>query len=163
MGLFVPVQTLQVKNDVLGPLKIFVDYSLPDEKTNGTIILLYDKLSLISKVIFQCNGSKWRTILWCIYSLTSKETTFEFGHFTTISGHFFVNCMNIFHRAEISTVILRCLTHLNINWIKSNYIKHTFFHFWFFCKLTELTKTDEYMKPYFSAFSWIVWGRIIRP
>ena len=67
MGLLVPVQTLQVKNDVLGPLKIFVDYSLPDEKRNGTIICPYDKLSLISKGTFQFNRSKWRTILWCIY------------------------------------------------------------------------------------------------
>ena len=73
MGLLVPVQTLQVKSDVLGPLKIFVDYSLPDEKTNGTIICPYDKLSLISKVTFQFNGSKWRTILWCIYSVSLQK------------------------------------------------------------------------------------------
>ena len=79
----------------------------------------------------------------------------------TISGHFFVNFINIFHKTEISTVIFRCLTCLNLNWIKNYNIKHKFSHFWVFCKLTELTKTNEYMKPYFSAFSWIFLDRII--
>jgi hypothetical protein len=27
-----------------------------------------------------------------------KETTFNFGYFTTISGHFFANYINIFHK-----------------------------------------------------------------
>ena len=34
-------------------------------------------------------------------------------HFTMISGHFFfANCMFIFHKTEVQTVILRCLTSL---------------------------------------------------
>ena len=94
------------------------------------------------------------SLLW-IYQLEGDIQNLQFinGHSMTISGHFFVNYMNIFHKTEISTVILRCLTYLNLNWIKSYNIKHKFFHFCFICKLTELTKTDEYMKPYFSAFS----------
>ena len=40
------------------------------------------------------------------------------GHFTTISGHFFANYMFIFHKTEVQTVILRCLTSLNFNWFK---------------------------------------------
>ena len=32
---------------------------------------------------------------------------------------FFANCMFIFQKTEIQTVILRCLTSLNLNWYKS--------------------------------------------
>ena len=70
----------------------------------------------------------------------SNVTTFVFGNFTTISGHFFVNYMNIFHKTEISTVILRCLTYLNLNWIKSYNIKHKFFHFCFFLQVDRIDK-----------------------
>ena len=41
------------------------------------------------------------------------------GHFRTISGHCLANCMKIFHKKEVQTVILRCLVCLNLNWIKS--------------------------------------------
>jgi len=47
------------------------------------------------------------------------ETTFRVGHFTTISGHSIANYINIFHKTEVPTVILRCLMSLNINWIKA--------------------------------------------
>jgi hypothetical protein len=36
-----------------------------------------------------------------------KKTIFEFGHFTTIFGHFFANYIDIFHKTEVLTVILR--------------------------------------------------------
>ena len=32
----------------------------------------------------------------------------------------FGNYMNIFHKTEVQTIILRCLVFLNSNWIKSN-------------------------------------------
>ena len=38
----------------------------------------------------------------------------------TISGHFFANYMFIFHKTEIQTVILRCLTSLNLNLYKNH-------------------------------------------
>ena len=53
-----------------------------------------------------------------------KETTFPVGHFTTISGHSIANYINIFHKTEVPTVILRCLMSLNLNWIKSYDINH---------------------------------------
>ena len=40
-------------------------------------------------------------------------------HHPTISSHFFAIYINIFHKTEIQTVILRCLVSLNLNWIKS--------------------------------------------
>ena len=40
------------------------------------------------------------------------------AQFTTIAGHSFANCMFIFHKTEFQTVILRCLTGLNLDWFK---------------------------------------------
>ena len=37
---------------------------------------------------------------------------------TTISDHFFANCMFIFHKTEVQTVIFRCLMGLNLDWFK---------------------------------------------
>ena len=44
--------------------------------------------------------------------------TIAIAHFTNISGHFSANCMFIFLKKEVQTVILRCLTGLNIDWFK---------------------------------------------
>jgi hypothetical protein len=38
---------------------------------------------------------------------------------TTFSGHFFAICVFIFHKTEVLTVILRGLTSLNLDWVKS--------------------------------------------
>ena len=35
-----------------------------------------------------------------------KMTTYEFGHFTTIFGHFFANYIYISHKTEVLVVIL---------------------------------------------------------
>ena len=43
-------------------------------------------------------------------------------HFLTVFGPFCANYMNIFHKTEVQTVILRCLIILNLIWIKSYYI-----------------------------------------
>jgi hypothetical protein len=55
------------------------------------------------------------------------------GLFTTISGHSFANCISIFHKTEVQTIILRSLTGLNLNWLKSYVTKCKHFHFLFFC------------------------------
>ena len=36
-----------------------------------------------------------------------KLTTFAFGHFTNISGHYIANYVNIFHKSVVLMVILR--------------------------------------------------------
>ena len=64
-----------------------------------------------------------------------KETTFWVVHFTTISGHSIANYINIFHKTEVPMVILRCLTSLNLNWIKKDHINYKkinncVFQFW---------------------------------
>ena len=51
------------------------------------------------------------------------------GCFTTIFVHFFANNKKLFHKTEIPTVILRCFSCLNYNWIKSYDVKHNVFHF----------------------------------
>ena len=53
-----------------------------------------------------------------------KSTTYELGHFTSISGHSFVNYMNIFHKTYVLLVILRIQTYLKLNWIKSYNMKY---------------------------------------
>ena len=51
--------------------------------------------------------------------LTFKKKQLINGHSTTISDHFFTNCMLIFHKTKIQTVILRCSRSLNLNWYNS--------------------------------------------
>ena len=61
---------------------------------------------------------KSEVMLMHIYS-ESKRMTITNAHFTTISGHFSANCILIFHKNEVQTVILGCLTGLNLDWFKS--------------------------------------------
>ena len=76
--------------------------------------------------------STQHTIVLCI----KKQKNRWVGHFTTLSGHFLANYINIFHKIELPTIILMCLTCLNLIWIKSYDIKHIFFISCFlqFCK-----------------------------
>ena len=55
---------------------------------------------------------------------TPKKRQLINSHFKTIYGHFFANYMFIFHKTEIQTVILRCLTIINLNCYKSYDTKH---------------------------------------
>ena len=48
-----------------------------------------------------------------------KSTKLWVGHFTTISGNFFANYINIFRKTEVLTIILRFLMGLNLDWFKS--------------------------------------------
>ena len=41
------------------------------------------------------------------------------GHFQATFDHFFGNCMNIFHKTEVQTAILRFWTSLHLIWFKS--------------------------------------------
>ena len=60
------------------------------------------------------------------------DTTLLVGHFTAISGHCFANHINMFQKTEVLTVILRCLTCLNLNMIKNYDINHKcFWQLWF--------------------------------
>ena len=47
---------------------------------------------------------------------------------------FLANYINIFHKTELQTIILMCLTCVNLIWIKSYNIKHNFLFFLQFCK-----------------------------
>jgi hypothetical protein len=66
-----------------------------------------------------------------------KRNYLYIGHFTTLSGHFFANYINIFHKIELQMVILMCPTCQNLIGIKSCYIKHNFLFFANFKKNTE--------------------------
>jgi hypothetical protein len=63
--------------------------------------------------------------IYCVYHpfmkvySESKQMTITNAHFMTISGHFSTNCIFIFHKNEVQTVILRCLMGLSLDWFKS--------------------------------------------
>ena len=61
----------------------------------------------------------WIGLLYGHLYSESKRMTITIAHYTTISAHFSANCMFIFHKKEVQTVILRCLTGLNIDWFKN--------------------------------------------
>ena len=50
----------------------------------------------------------------------------------TISVIFFTSYIYIFYKTKVQTVILSCLTSLNLNWVKTYYINHKkcVFQFW---------------------------------
>ena len=50
---------------------------------------------------------------------------------------FFAICMFIFHKIEVLTVILRCLTGLTYDWVKSYDPKWKYFHFFFCCDFVQ--------------------------
>ena len=49
----------------------------------------------------------------------SKRNWKKCGRFRTISDHFFANHVNIFHKTEVQTVVLRGLTGLDSDWFHS--------------------------------------------
>ena len=85
---------------------------------------LTQKLKRVSKMNSISSPSlDFSRIVLCI----KKQTNLWVGHFTTFSGHFLANYINIFHKIELQTIILMCLTCLNLIWIKSYDIKYIFF------------------------------------
>ena len=69
---------------------------------------LWPKLQIVLKNVFFNFGRK-----------KTENLSFKNGHFFTICGHFYGNYIDIFHKTEFQTVILRCLEFLNIDSIKS--------------------------------------------
>ena len=75
----------------------------------------------ICKIIDIKTDPKWMLLVYDCY--------------TTVSGHFFAICVFIFHKIQVQTVSLRCLTDLNPNLFKSFDTKCKYFHFRFFAIL----------------------------
>ena len=46
---------------------------------------------------------------------SQKDSNYSYAHFKPISGHFFANSINFFHKTEALTVILRCLKYVSIS------------------------------------------------
>ena len=63
-----------------------------------------------------CLRCRWKP---CTCLANSQKIATDKWPFTTISGHFFANCMFIFHKTEVQMVILKCLKSLNPNWFTS--------------------------------------------
>ena len=74
----------------------------------------------------------WPVKSWRMHAIAPKDwsetkrTMLGVGHCTTISGHFFDNYINSFHKTEVLTVILVSPTYKNLNlnqklWHKSQF------------------------------------------
>ena len=60
----------------------------------------------------------------------SKVSRLAYSRFTTISSQIFAIYMNMFHKTEVQTVILRYFGYLYLNWIKAYHmilVKNIFF------------------------------------
>ena len=84
------------------------------------IILYYPGLCVTPKLwlflgcgVPRCNGKRADVL----YSDSIQMIICVFQYSTT-SDHFFTNCMFIFYKTEVQTVILRCLTGLNLEFWK---------------------------------------------
>ena len=106
--------------------QFFTNYinTFPKTEVQTTILryLTYQKPNWINSYAIK---HKFCQKLFFFFFFIKKNFNFS-SHkwtFSTISDHFCANYMKIFHTTEIQTVILRCLGHLNLNWIKSYNIK----------------------------------------
>ena len=83
---------------------------------------------------------RWESYFEIFYSITNIETGRQNLQLTnvcstTIFSQFFANYINIFHKTEVQTVILRCLIGLNCNWFKIYATKHKYLCFQIFAIL----------------------------
>ena len=78
-------------------------------------------------ISIQYSGCFQNTEVKCV----QKKSRLTNCRFTTISSQITVIYMNIFHKTEIQTVILRCWTGLYLNWFYSYGIKSKKFFFLF--------------------------------
>ena len=68
------------------------------------------------KIFLICMQVLWDNCFYLNKDVSKLKWTYWLWHyFTTISGHFFANYINIFHKTEVPTNILRCQLFLNLN------------------------------------------------
>ena len=103
--------------------------SMPSPQPEFRYFCVFVWLCMIVNFILIKSVSKWKLLLNNCYK--------------TVSGHFFAICTFIFHKTEVQTVSLRCLTVLNLNWLKSYGLrcsKKQIFKFPFFCDIVQKHK-----------------------
>ena len=113
---------MTVWTSVLWKMDLHMAKNWPEFARNGRVTVIYESV------------------------LFGNKTWWQIANFTNTSGLFFVNYMNIFHKTEVQTVILRCLVSLNLNWIKSYNIilvKKNFFNAWK-CIISGLFRRSEF-------------------
>ena len=120
---------------------MFLTYS--DHFVNTSIFFFTEKSITCEEIYFSSHVRK------IFHTLLSKSRTFGKRHthrsnivwvkmnntgkwpFYDHFWPFFANCMVIFHKTEVHTVILMCLMGLNSNWFKGYDTKSKYFHFGF--------------------------------
>ena len=111
--------------------------------------LMYLNPCLVKNYYIKHNFCHFQFFQFCKKKTEKPQLTN--GHFMTISGHFFANYLDNFHKTEVLMVILRCIVGLNLNWIKSNnmiLVKIYFCHAWK-CIISGLIYRSE---------NWHLWG-----
>ena len=104
-------------------LAIFLPYVCSSFYKNEVLTVILRCLTGLNLDWFKSYGLRCSLRLHAS-SANSKKRQLINSHFKTIYGHFFANYMFIFHKTEIQTIILRCLTIINPNCSKSYDIKH---------------------------------------
>ena len=113
-----------INDEAFYPLPPFFNSLMLYVQTTVFLIRKLQEFLIFSSLMILMVQTKSKDVKVCS---EIKETTFQVGHFTTISGHSIANYINIFHKTEVLTVILRCLMSLNLNWIKSYDINYKLF------------------------------------
>ena len=113
----------------------FINYIDIFHKTEALTVILVCPICINLNWI-KSNDMNHNFVFVSIFQFRKKKnenSQLIYDHFTTIYGHLLAIHNNIFHKTEVQTVILRCLGHLYLNWIKSYdtiLVKNTFFHAW---------------------------------
>ena len=72
---------------------------------------------------FMSSLATWDVVILVLIKTVSKWKLLLNDCYMTVSGHFFTICMVIFHKTEVETVVLKYLTYLNLNQLKSYGVK----------------------------------------
>ena len=88
----------------------------PEYETHGQAHHMFSRFLKLRK-----NFTKFSLFCFSTKDWSPKFATGLDVRFTTISSQIFANCMNIFHKTEVQTVILRCWMGLYLNWFKNYY------------------------------------------
>ena len=110
--------------------------------TNPVFNLVMQRLPIVTSSIKPGSTEKLATFIDLSFyllktGLLKRSQKYKLAMLRLFLVIFFANYIKIFHKTEVLTVIQRCITCLNLNWIKSYDIKHIFIHFRGFSILEE--------------------------
>ena len=109
--------------------QFFINFTSNIGLIKNSVIYILEKLKIDSSF----------TIIVFYFKNSWNKDCFEMNCMT-FSCHFLAIPMFIFHKTEVLTVILRCLSGHTYDWFKSYDTKRKYFHFFFFCDFVQKQK-----------------------